>query len=58
MVVLDINVVIEKVRKGEEIFENIIGVIFVEFFCIVRYLKFRGDVFFFVFDDFIFVYKF
>lgn len=57
MVVLDTNVVIEKVRKGEEISENITGVTFVEFPRIVRYSKFRGDVLFPVLDDFILAHK-
>lgn len=43
MVVLDTNVVIERIKKREEIKENITAVTFVEYPKIVYYKKFYGN---------------
>ncbi|WP_297470553.1 PIN domain-containing protein [Thermococcus sp.] len=57
MAVLDTNVVIERVRKREEIPEDITGVTFVEFPQIVRYSKFSGNVLFPTLDDYILAHR-
>ncbi len=57
MVVLDTNVVIEKVREHKEIAENITGVTFVEFPRIVFYAKFKGNILFPTLDDYILAHK-
>ena len=51
MAVIDTNVAIERLRKGEEIDESITGVTFVEFPRIVRYSRFKGAVLFPNLDD-------
>ena len=57
MVVIDTNVAIERIRKGEEIDESITGVTFVEFPRIVRYSRFKGDVLFPNLDDYILAHE-
>ena len=57
MVVIDTNVAIERIRKGEEIDESITGVTFVEFPRIVRYSRFKGDVLFPNLDDYLLAHE-
>ncbi len=57
MAVLDTNVVIQRVKNGEEITEDITGVTFVEFPRIVRYSKFSGNVLFPLLDDYLLAHR-
>ncbi|WP_258083245.1 type II toxin-antitoxin system VapC family toxin [Thermococcus thermotolerans] len=57
MAVIDTNVAIERLRKGEEIEESITGVTFVEFPRIVRYSRFKGDVLFPTLDDYLLAHE-
>jgi len=57
MVVLDTNMVIERVKKREKISENITAVTFVEYPKIVYYKKFRGKIVFPTTYDFILAHK-
>ncbi len=57
MAVLDTNAVIERVRRREEITEDITGVTFVEFPRIARYSKFHGNVLFPILDDYILAHR-
>ena len=57
MAVLDTNAVIERVRRKEEITEDITGVTFVEFPRIVKYSKFSGNVLFPILDDYILAHR-
>ncbi|AEA46516.1 type II toxin-antitoxin system VapC family toxin [Archaeoglobus veneficus] len=57
MVVLDTNVVIERIRNREEVRDNITAVTFVEFPKIVYYKKFHGKILFPNTDDFILAHK-
>jgi len=57
MVILDTSVIIDRVKRGEEIRENITGVTFVEYPAIVRYKKFYGNVLFPTVDDFLLAHK-
>ena len=57
MVVLDTSVVIERVKRREEIRENITAVTFVEYPKIVRYKKFYGKIIFPDIQDFILAHK-
>ncbi|QDA30629.1 type II toxin-antitoxin system VapC family toxin [Thermococcus indicus] len=57
MAVIDTNVAIERLRKGEEIEESITGVTFVEFPRIVRYSRFKGDVLFPNLDDYLLAHE-
>jgi len=58
VVILDTNVIIDRVKRGEEIRENITGVTFVEYPAIVRYKKFYGNVLFPTVDDFLWPIRF
>ncbi|MFA4639989.1 type II toxin-antitoxin system VapC family toxin [Pyrococcus kukulkanii] len=51
MVILDTNIVIERVKNRQEINENITGVTFVEYPAIVRYKRFYGNILFPTFED-------
>ena len=57
MVVLDTNVVIEKIKRREEIKENITAVTFVEYPKIVYYKKFYGKILFPDVADFMLAHK-
>ena len=57
MVVLDTSVIIERVKRKEEIIENITAVTFVEYPKIVYYRKFYGKVLFPDIQDFILAYN-
>ena len=57
MVVLDTSIVIERVKKREEINENITAITFVEYPKIVYYKKFYGKILFPDIDDFILAHK-
>lgn len=57
MVVLDTSVIIERVKRKEEIREDITVVTFVEYPKIVRYKKFYGKILFPDIQDFILAYK-
>jgi hypothetical protein len=57
MAIIDTNVAIERLRRGEEIHENITGVTFVEFPRIVRYSRFKGDVLFPNLDDYLLAHE-
>ena len=57
MVVLDTNVVIERIKRRDDIKENITAVTFVEYPKIVYYKKFYGKVLFPDIADFILAHK-
>ncbi|CAB50105.1 PIN domain-containing protein [Pyrococcus abyssi] len=57
MVVLDTSIVIDRVKRKDEIKENITGITFVEYPAIIRYKKFHGNVLFPTFEDFLLAHK-
>jgi len=57
MVVLDTNIVIERVKRREGINENITAVTFVEYPKVVYYKKFYGKILFPNIDDFLLAHK-
>ncbi|ASJ01919.1 DNA-binding protein [Thermococcus profundus] len=57
MVVVDTNVVIDRIRNKEGITEAITGVTFVEFPQIARYSRFNGEVLFPTLDDFLLAHQ-
>jgi len=57
VVVLDTSVIIDRIRKREEILENITVVTFVEYPKIVLYKKFNGNVIFPTEEDYILAHR-
>ncbi len=53
MVVLDTSVVIDLIKRKEDIIENVTGVTFIEYPAIVKYKKFSGNILFPTFDEYI-----
>ncbi|OYT34111.1 DNA-binding protein, partial [Archaeoglobales archaeon ex4484_92] len=57
MVILDTSVVIDRVKRREEISENLTVVTFVEYPKIVFYKKFNGNIIFPTEEDYILAHK-